>query len=125
MKSKFTLIVIALYLILSGIFYSMNVYLPEYRFGLLMAANLIMAILSLTSFHLVTKQMNERPEAFVRGVYSSTFLKLFVCMISILLYVMLNRANIHNPSLFILFGIYISYTSVETALLSKLARGAK
>ena len=125
MRTKFSLIIFVIFLILSAGFYAMKVYMPEYRFGLLMAANVILALLSVLTYEIVRKQMNDKPEAFVRGVYASTFLKLLVCMISILLYVMLNRENLHKPSLFILFGIYAVYTSVETILLSKLARQAK
>jgi Na+/H+ antiporter NhaA len=55
-------------------------------------------------------------------VYSASFLKLMVCMIAILVYVLLNRAHLHKASVFILFGIYALYTIVETWILSKLAR---
>jgi hypothetical protein len=125
MRTKFILIIILIFLILSAGFYAMKVYMPDYRFGLLMAANTIMAVLSIVTYEIVRKQMNDRPAAFVRGVYASTFLKLLVCMISILLYVVLNKENLHKPSLFILFGIYAVYTTVEAILLSKLAREAK
>ena len=81
-----------------------------------------MAFLSSASFYMVTKQIKSRPEAFVRGVYSGTFLKLLVCMAAILIYVMANRPNIHKPTLFVLFGIYIVYTVIETTTLSKMAR---
>ncbi len=90
-----------------------------------MVGNSIMAILSILTFFIVKKQMNEKPEAFVRGVYGATFLKLMVCMAAILLYVLFDRKNIHKPSLFILFGIYAVYTTMETLLLMKLAKQAK
>ena len=84
--------------------------------------DILMAVLSLISFFLVTRELKNKPQAFVRGVYSGTFLKLLVCMASVLLYVQLNKPDIHKPTLFILFGIYAVYSIVETALLSKLAR---
>jgi len=70
----------------------------------------------------VNKQVDSRPQAFVRGVYSASFLKLMVCMVSILVYVLLNRTHIHKPSVFVLFGIYAVYTVVETWVLSKRVR---
>jgi hypothetical protein len=125
MKKQFTLIIIVIFVLLTAVFYGINKAVPEYKFSVLMTGNVVMAVLSLVSYFLVVKQMNERPEAFVRGVYAGTFLKLLVCMAAILLYVMLNKPNIHKPSLFVLFGIYAVYTIAETWLLSKIAREAK
>ena len=82
-----------------------------------------MAILSISAYLMVQKQMdNNNPQAFVRGVSGASFLKLMVCMVSILVYVLLNRAHIHKPSVLIMFGIYAVYTIMETILLSKLVR---
>jgi len=103
----------------------MKIYSPEYRFGVLMTGNVTMAILSLLTYFIVRKSIDSRPEAFVRGVYGATFLKLIVCMVSVLLYAMLNRKDIHKPSLFVLFGIYAVYTAVEPWMLSKQAREIK
>jgi hypothetical protein len=125
MTNKFVLTIIIVFIILSAVFYGMNITMPQYRFSLLMTGNVVMAILSLLTYFIVKKTMNQKPEAFVRGVYGATFLKLMVCMASILVYVMMNRSNVHKPSLFILFGIYAVYTTVESWLLSKLARNAK
>ncbi|HRO41659.1 MAG TPA: hypothetical protein PL009_02415 [Flavipsychrobacter sp.] len=125
MKWKFLVMIIAVFAVLSAVFYGVETYAPDYRFNVLMGGNLLMAVLSVASFFIVTKTINERPQAFVRGVYGATFLKLMVCMASILVYALLNKKNIHKPSLFVLFGIYAVYTVVETWMLSKLARGAK
>lgn len=125
MKKQFITTIIILFILLTSVFYGMNSYMPAYRFGVLMCGNIIMAILSLLTFFIVKKQMNDKPEAFVRGVYGATFLKLMICMAAILTYVMLDRKNIHKPSLFILFGVYAVYTTVETLLLMKLAKRAK
>jgi len=125
MKRKFLTIILLLFVALSAVFYSLRSSAPEYRFTLLMAGNVLMLVLSLASYFIVMKTMYERPQAFVRGVYGATFLKLLVCMASILIYALLNRQDIHKPSLFVLFGIYALYTGVETWMLSKLARSSK
>ena len=122
MKKFFVLIIVILFLLLTGVFYGVKAYAPEYHFGILMIGNITMATLSVITYYMVIGQMNKRPEAFVRGVYSSSFLKLLVCMAAILVYVLVNRPNIHKPSLFILFGIYAVYSIVETWMLSRLAR---
>ena len=104
---------------LTAVFYAMRTFAPDFHFLALETGNTIMAILCLSSYFIVKKQMNGRPQAFVRGVYSASFLKLMVCMVSILVYVLLNRAQVHKPSVFVLFGIYAIYSIAETMLLTK------
>lgn len=123
MKNRFILIIVLLFVALSAIFFWLKNAAPEYSFGALMGGNIIMAVLAIVSYVLVTGQIDKRPQAFVRGVYSSTFLKLFVCIIAILTYALVNKPNVHKPSLFILFGIYAVYSVAETWQLSRMARG--
>ena len=113
---------LAIFMVLTAIFYILSIELPDYRFSTLETVNVIMAGLTFITWFIVKKQMAERPQAFIRGVYSATLLKMMVCMVSILVYVLLNRATLHKPSIFILFGIYIVYSILETWLLSQLAR---
>lgn len=83
---------------------------------------MVMAIISISSFLIVQRQMNGRPQAFVRGVMGANLLKMMVCLFAILIYVFINRSNIHKPSVFVLMGTYMVYSTMETLLLSKLAR---
>lgn len=123
MKKKYITTIITLFVLLTVVFYALCKSLPDYKMPVLMGGNIVMAILSLLSFFLVSKQLHERPQAFIRGVYAGTFLKLFVCMIAIFVYVIANRPNIHKPSIFVLFGIYAIYTVAETSVLQKMAKG--
>jgi nitrogen fixation/metabolism regulation signal transduction histidine kinase len=106
MKSNFIAITIVIFLVLSAIFYALKINAPEFNYAILMAGNAVMAFLCIVSYVIVTKQISNRPDAFVRGVYASSFLKLFVCMISILVYAMVNKPHVHKPSIFVLLGIY-------------------
>lgn len=125
MIKKITAGVLSIFVVLSIIFYVLNSIAPDYHFFTLEAGNVVMAALSFITWLIVKKQIAERPQAFIRGVYSATFLKLMICMVSILAYVLVNKATLHKPSIFILFGIYIVYSIMETWLLSQLARGKK
>lgn len=125
MKKAFFTAVIALFIALSIIFIWLKSAMPEFDFSALMGGNIIMFSLSCLSFIMVDKKLESKAGAFVRSVYSATFLKLSVCVISVVTYALINRPDIHKPSLFILFGIYILYTIIETILLSKLARVSK
>ncbi len=125
MTNRFIVIVVIVFALLGGIFFMLNNANPKFELSVLLFANALMALLSIITYFIVKKQVSERPQAFVRGVYGATFLKLMVCMIAILTYVLMNRASIHKPSLFILFGIYTVYTGVETVLLMKMAKQTK
>ncbi len=125
MRNTFPLIITGIFILLSIAFFTLKGYAPDYRLNVLIGGNMLMALLSVASFYIVKKTLGERPQAFIRGVYSGTFLKLMVCMSSVLAYALLNKKNIHKPSLFILFGIYIIYTIAETWYLSKIAKNAK
>lgn len=122
MRNNFLLYIITIFVLLSAVFFGIKHEFPAYNFKLLMLGNTIMAILALVTFFLVQQKIHDRPQVFVRGVYSASFLKMMVCMILLLLYVLLNRQQIHKPSILALFGIYAVYTTVETLLLAKMAR---
>lgn len=125
MKSKFIGFIILLFALVTGALYLLKMSFPSVNFIALMGGNGLMALLALASYFIINQQLKGRPEAFVRGVYGATFLKLFVCMIAILTYVMVDRPNIHKPTIFILFGIYAIYTAAETWLLFRLAKEVK
>lgn len=125
MKRKFIIIIVTIFILLTVLVYALKIVAPAYTTTVLEAGNLIMAVLVLATFFMVTRQMDQRPAAFARGVSGGSFLKLMVCMVSMLVYVMLNRQSIHKPSVFALMGIYAIYTTAETLLLSKMAREKK
>ena len=125
MTNKFIVSIILIFILLSGASYLLNMSFPSFNFSVLMAGNGIMAFLSLCSYFIINQQLKGRPQAFVRGVYGATLLKLFVCMISILTYVMVDRPHIYKPVIFILFAIYAIYTAVETWLTFRLAKEVK
>src|ERR1700755_1205443 len=122
MKTRFIITTIIVFVLLSVGFYMLHIYKPDYSFVTLECGNVVMALLSLSTYLIVEKQKTARPQAFVRGVSSASFLKLMVCMVSILVYVLLNKSHIHKPSVFVLFAIYTVYTIIETSALSKLVR---
>lgn len=122
MKKYFVLIIVLLFLLLSGVFYWLKSAAPEYSYGALMTGNAVMAVLSILTFYMVKAQIGKRPAAFVRTTQAASFLKLLVCAGAVLIYAFLNKANIHKPSLFALFGIYAIYSVIETWMLSGLAR---
>jgi len=125
MKNKYVASIVSVFVILSISLFVLDKYVPAFGFRVLEIGNSVMLALCLGAYFLVMKQIGKTPGAFVRGVSSATFLKLMVCMIAVLVYVLMNRVNIHKPTVFVLMGIYAVYTVVETSMLSKLAREYK
>jgi len=125
MKKNFAIVTVIIFIILSAVLYWLHISYPAYQYSVLMTGNILMAILALLSYFIVRRQVDQRPQAFVRGVYTASFLKLMVCMTALLVYVLVNKPNVHKPSVFILFGIYAVYTVSETMLLSRMARDVR
>ena len=125
MKKQFIVTFALIFISLTIGLYLLQYFLPAYHFSLLETGNAILFGLSMLAFFLVNNQIGRTEGAFMRGVSGASFLKLMVCMVTILIYVVSNRATLHKPSIFVLFGIYAAYTISETVLLSKLARTVK
>ncbi len=112
-------------LLVSGGAYLLCQVNPQFSFPVLMGANILMFIISLATFFIVQKTFTERPEAFVRGVMSGTMVKMFACVIAIIIYMALNKQHLYKPQLFVLMGIYAFYSVVETVLLSRTAKATR
>lgn len=88
----------------------------------LWVANGIMLALSLGALFLMQPKLGERPQAFVRGVFSATMLRMFVCLGAIMIYSLAKKPNLHRGTLFAMFGIYAIYTIIETSAMSRKVR---
>jgi Ca2+/Na+ antiporter len=122
MNKGYIVVVIVLFILLSAVFYILHQQMPGFQLGALMGGNILMALLSIGSYVMIMRQFRNNPNAFVRGVFGSTFLKLMICMVAFLIYAFLNRSHIHKPTVYVLCGIYIIYSIPERVYLSKQAR---
>lgn len=91
--------------------------------NVLMAGNLIMAIISLVSYLMSRRGLaSSNHNAFIRGVYGATLSKLFLCVIGIAAYVLIYRPNVSKLTIFMLLFLYLVYTVFETISLFRLTR---
>lgn len=91
--------------------------------SLLYIANLILFALSFLGFLLQLRGLRSaNNNAFIRGVYGSLLVKIFIVLIAVFAYVFLTHGKINKPSLFTSMALYIVYTCVEVAQLMKIAR---
>lgn len=117
--------VIGLFLLVNFVVFIFGNSLKEYGFniGFLLVANAILFILTFLGFYLQTKGVRStNVNAFIRGVYSSLLLKMFVIVVAILIYIVLMGGEANKPAILASMGIYLVYTSLEVIQLMKIAR---
>ena len=94
-----------------------------FNLSFLLAANAIIFMITLIGFTLQAKgSKSANVNAFIRGIYTSLLMKMFVIVVAILIYVSLIGAEINKPSLFTSLAIYLIYTCIEVIQLMKIAR---
>ncbi len=122
MKNRFYGIMVVLLIAVGVGAYMLCQSVPQFSFPVLMAGNVILFVLSVISFTIVHKTFTERPQAFVRGVFSGTLIKLFVCVGGVLVYALINKAHLYKPQIFVLMGMYAVYSIAENVMLSHMAK---
>lgn len=89
----------------------------------LIYGNLLLFVLTVISFLMAQKGLRSaNPHAFVRSVYGSVMLKLFACLIAAFIYIFITRKDLNKPAFFTLMGLYLVYTFLEVATLTKLLK---
>lgn len=91
--------------------------------AVLIAGNLLLFVVTAISFFISVRGLkNPNPHAFVRSVYGSVMIKFFVFAIAAFIYIQTAKAAVNKPALFICMGLYLVYTFLEVAVLTKLLR---
>lgn len=89
----------------------------------LIIGNLVLFAVTLLSFYLAMKNLkSSNPHAFTRGIFSSMILKMFAFAIGAFIYISMKGKGLNKPAFFTLMGLYLVYTFVEVASLTKLLR---
>lgn len=94
-----------------------------FDFSFLLSANSILFLLSYFGFVIQTKgAQSPNIHAFIRGLYLSLLLKMFVIIGAIFIYIYVVGNGVNKPALFTTMAIYLIYTSIEVTQLMKIAR---
>ncbi|MEO8721379.1 MAG: hypothetical protein ABI372_09750 [Ginsengibacter sp.] len=94
-----------------------------FNIGFLLTANVVLFLLSCFGFFIQSRGVKSTNiHAFIRGVYSSLLLKMFVIVLAIVVYILIIGGHVNKPSLFTSMGIYLVYTSLEVIQLMKISR---
>lgn len=127
-KLKGFMPVILFFIVLNGFFLSGKNMLQRWNVDqdVAIIGNALLFIITLMSFLLAQRGLkNPNPHAFVRSVYMSVMLKLFVCIIAAFVYISIYKAKLNKPALFLCMGLYLVYTFLEVASLTKLLKQKK
>jgi hypothetical protein len=117
--------IVVLFIILNGLFLAGKGMLDRWGANqdVLIWGNILLFVITIVSFFVAQKGLkSSNPHAFVRSVYGSIMLKLFVCLIAAFIYIFLNRQSLNKPAFFTLMGLYLVYTFLEVSTLTKMLK---
>jgi hypothetical protein len=120
--------VIIFFILLNALFLAGKNFLERSGFdqSVLIVGNLVLFAATLVSFLFAKQGLGSKnPQAFVRSVYMSIMIKLFICLIAALIYIFLFRKNLNRPALFACMGLYLVYTFIEVSALTKMLKQKK
>jgi hypothetical protein len=120
--------ILLVYLILNGFFLLGRTLLQRWGADqdVLIIGNAFLFLITLLSYLLAKRGLsNPNSYAFIRAVYSSILLKLFVCLIAAFTYIAIYKKDLNKPAFFTLMGLYLLYTFLEVSVLTKALRQQK
>lgn len=125
MKDKFYLWLVLLFCAINGLGIAYSHILEKLGIVNLvgMIGNVVLAGVSVLSYYFHRKAMKTQSNhAFIRYVYSSSLLKLVLCLIGIGLYVYFYRSHVSLATILFLMLLYIIYTILEVFNLLQIAK---
>jgi len=124
-SSKIFFPVILFFVLLNAIFIAGKNFFDDKGFDrdVLIIGNLLLFLITLMSLFMGKKGLNNpNPHAFVRSVYGSIMIKLFLCIIVALIYIAIYQKQLNKPALFTCMGLYLVYTFMEVSILMKMLK---
>ncbi|MEO5942251.1 MAG: hypothetical protein ABIP30_04860 [Ferruginibacter sp.] len=87
----------------------------------LLSANIIFLLIFLLAFFIQNKALkNGNPNVFIRSVMGGMMIKMFMCIIAVMAYVLASGKNVNKISIFIAMFFYLIYLAVEVMILMKM-----
>jgi len=120
--------VIIVFLVVSVIVYAGSDIIQDWGINpvVVLAGNLILMLAtSISWFFLVRSLKNNRPAVFMRNIYSGMMLKMFICLIAALLYILRMKKEVSLGAILTLMFLYFLYTFLEISILMKLSNKNK
>lgn len=129
MSDKFLLWLAVVFVVITAILFFLRTWLLQtlgVQFEVLIAGNIVMALIALISYSLNRKGMSsDNANVIVRSVYASTLAKLMLCVVAIAVYVIMNRTKVSKATIFLFMFLYLVYTVFETSHLLRTSKQQK
>lgn len=113
---------IIIFILFTGLFFAGSAGFQKWGVdrNVLLLGNLILFTVTFFSFLIAMKGLDsQNPYAFVRSMYGSIMIKLFIAIIAAFIYIMSFKKDVNKPALFICMGLYLVYTFAEVSILTK------
>ena len=97
--------------------------LVRYRIdgAVLSLANLLFFVISLASFFIQKRGMqNKNPHVFVRSVIGGMMIKMFLCVIAVIFYVVYSGVTFNKRAVFASLFLYLVYLFAEVVVVMKM-----
>jgi hypothetical protein len=117
--------IILFFIILNALFLSGRSLLARWNADqeVLLMGNLFLFIITIISFIIAARGLNTtNPHAFVRSVYASIMIKLFIIIIVAFIYIATMKKDLNKPAFFTLMGLYLIYSFIEVSILTKMLK---
>jgi len=117
-----------IFLVVSAISLSFQERLIAFKIDptVLIVANLIIFAVVALSFYFYAKSLkSNRPAVFMKYIYGAMFMKMMVCAIVAVGYILANGKNVNKGAIFGGIFLYFLYTFVEVAAVMKLSKQNK
>ena len=126
MKSKYSILIlfvsINILCILIFLFYPIE----SINFNLVFTSNCLLFCLSTLILRIQQKGLNNKnPNAFIQSIMLGMLLKMFVCVIAVLIYVLMSKSGINKNGLLLSMFLYLIYLAVEVSAISKINKQRK
>ena len=96
------------------------------NFNLVFTSNCLLFCLSTLILRIQQKGLNNKnPNAFIQSIMLGMLLKMFVCVIAVLIYVLMSKSGINKNGLLLSMFLYLIYLAVEVSAISKINKQRK
>jgi hypothetical protein len=123
LSSRFLFPILGLFLIITLVILAFSAFLQRngIHTGVLLVANGIFLLLNIIVFLIQKKAIaHPNPNVFIRSVMGGMMLKMLVCAVAVLAYVLSVGPGYNKRSVFISLFIYLIYLAVEVTILMRL-----
>ena len=91
--------------------------------GFVLGANFVLFTLSVAGLYIQSKGAGSANlNAFLRGIYTSLLMKMFLIVGAILVYITIMGGEVNKGAIFISMALYIVFTGIEVKQIMKLVR---